>query len=98
MNAIAFDTHAHVKRLVNAGMSEGQAEAVIEAVKDTTTLPDISQLATKGELTMAVTAAVAELRSEILSVRADMKGLRGELIWWIIGTSVVSTVAHLFIK
>ncbi|WP_217433609.1 CCDC90 family protein [Caulobacter sp. S45] len=29
MNAIAFDTHAHVKRLVGTGMSKPQAEAVI---------------------------------------------------------------------
>ena len=76
MTTLAFDTHAHVKRLVSLGMSEGQAEAVVEAVKDTTALPDISELAT----------------------RAELKALKAELIWWIIGTGVVFTVAHLFIK
>ena len=41
MNAMALDTHAHVKRLVGAGMSESQAEAVIEALRETAELPDI---------------------------------------------------------
>ena len=119
MNAIAFDTHAHVKRLVGAGMTESQAEAVIEAVRQTAELPDISDLATKADLQMMrselqssiaevrseLTATKGELRGEITGVggelqglRGELKGVRGELIWWSIGTGVVSTVAHLFIK
>ncbi len=94
MNAIAFDTHAHVKRLVGAGMSETQAEAVVEAVRQTAELPDISDLATKSDLRITK----ADLQTSIADVRAEIKGVRGELIWWIIGTGVVSTVAHLFIK
>ena len=105
MNAIAFDTHAHVKRLVGAGMSESQAEAVIEAVRQTAELPDISNLATKADLLITksdLQSSIAELRAELTGskgeLRGEIKGLRGELIWWIIGTGVVSTVAHLFFK
>ena len=98
MNAIAFDTHAHVKRLVGAGMSESQAEAVVEAVKDTTALPDISQLSTRAEVQTAVADLKADIRNARVEAKADSKAVKAELIWWIIGTGVVSTVAHLFIK
>ena len=112
MNAIAFDTHAHVKRLVGAGMSESQAEAVIEAVRQTAELPNISDLATKADLQITkselqssitavqadLTATRSELRGEIAAVRGEMKGLQGRLIWWIIGAGAVSSVAHLFLK
>ena len=94
MSAVTLDTHAHVKRLVGAGMSETQAEAVINALKQTAELPDISHLATKADLQITK----AELQTSIAEVRAEVKGVRGELIWWIIGTGVVSAASHLFFK
>jgi hypothetical protein len=71
-SATAFDTHAGVKRLVQAGMPEAQAEALIEVVAKTADMPDVSQLATKAELA----------------------GVEGELVYWIVGTGAVSVIAQ----
>jgi hypothetical protein len=87
MNAIAFDTHAHVKRLVGSGLTEVQAEAVIDAVRQTADLPDLSHLATK-----------ADLQAVELKLDGRINAVKGELIWWIIGSAAVSTLAHYFIK
>ncbi len=79
MNAMAFDTHAHVKRLVGTGMSEPQAEAVIEALRQTAELPDISHLATKADLQVAksdLQAAVGEIR---LATKADLQVATSDL-------------------
>ena len=79
MNAMAFDTHAHVKRLVGTGMSEPQAEAVIEALRQTAELPDISHLATKADLQVAksdLQAAIGEIR---LATKADLQTTKSDL-------------------
>jgi hypothetical protein len=61
MTALAFDTHAFVKRLTMAGMPEVQAEILAD---EQTKLID-EKLATKLD--------VAALRSDIELVRRDMK-------------------------
>ena len=63
MNAMALDTHAHVKRLVGAGMSELQAEAVIEDFRQTAELPYISHLATNTDLQMTKSDLQAAIAS-----------------------------------
>ncbi|MET3666421.1 hypothetical protein [Caulobacter sp. 1776] len=86
MTAIAFDTLNASKRLREAGMDERAAEAIVELVRQTTMLPDISDLATKTELqaTRAELQATkaelkADLKNETASVRADMALMESRL-------------------
>ena len=81
MSNLAFGTYAQVKQLVQTGVPEAQAEAIINAVAGTTSFPDISQLATKADLAL-VEAKVALVEA---NMRGEIKGLKGELIWWIVG-------------
>lgn len=54
MNAVAFDTHAAVRKLRDADISEHQAEALVEvfshAIGEPATRDDIKDLVTKAEL------------------------------------------------
>jgi hypothetical protein len=96
MSTITFDTHASFKRLKDAGLNEAQAEAVVEVVSKTAELPDISQLATKADLA-SVKADLANVETKL---DARITALKGELIWWIIGTGAVvvtsQTLEHIF--
>ena len=82
MNAMAFDTHAHVKRLVGAGMSESQAEAIIDALRQTAELPDIGHLATKADLQITkaeLQSAIAEVRAELHTTKSDLQSSIGNV-------------------
>ncbi len=50
MTSIAFDTHAAANRFKRAGFTEDQVEALVEITRETTSLPDISTLATKSDI------------------------------------------------
>lgn len=50
MTSIAFDTLGASKRLRDAGLQEGVAEAIVDVVRRTADLPDIGQLATKADI------------------------------------------------
>ena len=54
MSAITFDTHAAVKRLLEAGVEERQAEAFVATFSDVlgerVTKADLEPLATKADL------------------------------------------------
>lgn len=54
MNAVAFDTHAAVRKLRDADISERQAEVLVEvfshAIGEPATRDDIKDLVTKAEL------------------------------------------------
>lgn len=69
MTTLGFDTLSASKRLREAGMDQPMAEAIVELVQQTTMLPDISELATKTELS----ATRTDLKNEISGVRADLK-------------------------
>lgn len=80
MTAIGFDTLSASRRLREAGMDERVAEAVVELVQQTARMPDMSELATKTELSAtrgdmnAEFAAVrSEMTSEFAAVRSEMK-------------------------
>ncbi|MBF0421059.1 MAG: hypothetical protein HQL78_12935 [Magnetococcales bacterium] len=60
-NTIAFDTHAYVKKLREAGVNEQQAEVQAEALVDLVE----DRLATKRD--------VADLKRDIESIRAELK-------------------------
>ncbi len=65
MTTLAFDTHAAVKALKDAGFEEAQAEAVVTTVGDAMT----GNVATKAD----VTDLRAEMKTEIAGLRAEMK-------------------------
>ena len=73
MNAITFDTHAHIKKLKEQGIAEKQAEAFVEMVKEAQEI-NASALATKADLT--------ELRN---TTKADLAELKAEIIKWVVG-------------
>jgi hypothetical protein len=78
MGAVAFDTHAFVKRLVSAGMPEAQAEALADEQKR---LLD-EQLATKRDIEdvrREIELLRAEVKREIEEVRREIELLRGEV-------------------
>jgi hypothetical protein len=60
MTALAFDTHKAVKALKEAGFGDAQAEAVVGTVGD----------AVGGNV--ATKADIADLRTEIAELKADM--------------------------
>ena len=68
----------------------------MEVVSRTADLPDISQLATKAD----VASVETRLEAQITGLDARITALKGELIWWIIGTGVVvaasQTLQHIF--
>lgn len=50
MTSIAFDTLDASATLRAAGLDEGVARAIVQVVSRTADLPDISKLATKGDI------------------------------------------------
>ncbi|MBF0144000.1 MAG: DUF1640 domain-containing protein [Magnetococcales bacterium] len=76
--AVAFDTHKFVRRLRDAGVEEGQAEAFSDAFQEVREA-QLEELATKSDLT----GLKSELKGEIAELRSELKGdireLRGEV-------------------
>lgn len=66
MTALTFDTHFFIKKLINDGIPEKQAEAIVEFVRETREV-DFNVVATKSD--------IKELRSEIreLELRLTVK-------------------------
>lgn len=64
MHTVAFDTHAAVRKLRDAGFTERQAETLVEVISDA-----IGGLMTKAELD----AAPANIKAEFAAFKRDMK-------------------------
>jgi hypothetical protein len=82
MTAIAFDTLSASKRLREAGMDERAAEAIVELVRQTARMPDISNLATKDDLRgLATKAELAGLatKAELQATNAELQATNAEL-------------------
>ena len=75
MTAVAFDTHAAVKTLREAGADEAMAEAIVNTASAAAGA-DREQLATKADLA----ALETRLRAD-LATKADLEALRSELRW-----------------
>ncbi len=78
MSALAFDTHAAVKKLREAGFTEQQAEA------QTTLLVEVisGELATQRDietLRLDIENVRAELKRDIETLRLDIENVRAEL-------------------
>lgn len=89
MTTLAFDTHRAVKALCEAGAAEPLAEAVVATVGD----------AIAGDV--ATKADIAEVRTEIAQVRAELKaeigGLEARLHrhLWIMAAGIVGLTVTL---
>lgn len=95
MTAIAFDTLGASKRLREAGMDQLMAEAIVEVMQQTTGLPDISELATKAEIT-SVRADMALMESRLRADLSEKIRLQG---WAILsGVAVLMTISTALIK
>ncbi|MCY4191565.1 MAG: hypothetical protein OXD42_09650 [Rhodospirillaceae bacterium] len=71
--AIAFDTHRYVKRLIDGGFTERQAETLIDAQ---VTLLN-ANLATKGDVAR-IEERIARIEERIAKIEAGMDALRQE--------------------
>jgi hypothetical protein len=74
VNVTAIDTHAVVKRLMAAGFTDEQAEAVTLVVRDAQDI-DLSTLATKGDLA----ATKADLEKSIAATKAGLEKSMAEI-------------------
>jgi len=76
---MAFDTHEAAKELGRAGFTEIQVDALVNVARRATTLPDISNLATKSDI-VVLKSDIAELRaatkSDIAELKSDIAELR----------------------
>ena len=68
MNAMAFDTHKHVKALKEAGAAEALAEALVATVG-----------AVAGE-NLATKAGLAEVKADIVELKADVRALKSDVV------------------
>jgi hypothetical protein len=82
---VALDTHRIVKRLIQAGFSDVQAETVTDVVVENhqTAVADLATkselLAVKSELKADLAGLRSELKADIAELRADLKGDIGSL-------------------
>lgn len=70
-----LDTLAMAHDLRNAGFSEQQANALVDAVRVAAGIPDISELATTDQLL----AAKTELKAEMLATKVELQATKAEL-------------------
>ena len=88
MKTISFDSHANVKRLMSAGMSESQAEAVVGVIVDVRVWRRANPPMSDGDVVLSAPGADASSRA----FSKEMRRMKTELICWIVGTNVVSTL------
>ena len=85
MPEVAFDTHAEIRKLEEAGCPTAQAEAMVDLVSrsplNIQMVKALERLAFQVETNMATKTDIARLEGEIAGVRAegktDTEGLRG---------------------
>lgn len=100
MTTISFDTLQFVQRLRKAGINEGEAEAIAEAVRD---VQDSADVATKYDLAL-VQQDIAALRKDVAVIEAKLEvkiaETKSELIRWVVGVGMLQTamIAGLLMK
>lgn len=100
MTTISFDTLQFVQRLRKAGINEGEAEAIAEAVRD---VQDSADVATKYDLAL-VQQDIAGLRKDVAVIEAKLEvkiaETKGELVRWVVGVGMLQTamIAALIMK
>src|SRR5579859_7387731 len=88
MTALAFDTHAFVKRLTTAGMPEAQAEVLAD---QQSRLID-EKLSTKEDLAKAEAAIRSETHQTELRLETKIEAIKSDIIKWMFGTIGFQTV------
>ena len=79
MNAMTFDTHAAAKEFESAGFTAEQVDALFNVTRQTTSLPDVSILATKSDMAELRTATKSDIAELKISTKGDIAELRAEL-------------------
>ena len=92
MASTDFDILRTTRRLREAGFDEGQAEAIVEGMRDAATA-DRAETATKADVA-AVKADVDALKADVYALKSDVAALRVEIR--IIGAIVLTIAAKLF--
>lgn len=74
-----YDTLKMKTRLVESGMNEDQAQALVEVLSD----EDIAQIATKAD--------IAEVRTDVAGMRTDFAKLEDKVdkLTWMVGSLIV---------
>jgi hypothetical protein len=103
MSALAFDTHAYVKKLEAAGFTEHQAEVLAETQAELIN----DQLASKLDIEN-VRSDIENVRNELkrdlkeleLRLEAKQAEIKAEIIRWTIGAGIFQTalIAALLLK
>lgn len=84
MTVLAFDTHAFVKKLKEAGFSESQAEAQADAL-----IKALVQF--RKEMHLDELATKRDLRELELRLEAKLAETKAEIIRWTIGAGIFQT-------
>ncbi|MEI8395730.1 MAG: coiled-coil domain-containing protein [Rhodospirillaceae bacterium] len=82
MAALAFDTHAFVKRLTAAGMPEAQAEVLVDEQSrliDSRLTATVERLATKEDIRTLRSETKEDIRTLRSETKADIQAFRSEL-------------------
>lgn len=111
MNAIAIDTHAFVKHLTKAGLTESQAESIIDLQRKTgeATLDAVKrefrgdELATCHDiknLELKVELVRAELKKDIKIMKVKMSDTKAAPIRWVVGVGIlqISIITALLLR
>jgi len=101
---VAIDTLAVAKRLLAAGFTDAQAEAVTLVVREAQDI-DLSHLVSKDDLSLFATkddvrvvkddirAVREDLRAGLASARSDLFEARADILKWVVGAIGLQTVA-----
>lgn len=96
MRMLTFDTLRYTERLRAAGVSEPQAKAEAEALKDVLSEALDFTLATKADINRLEASTKADLMEVTADLRLEMAGIRGDLstIKWMMGVLIAVAVAN----
>lgn len=96
MRTLTFDTLRYTERLRAAGVSEPQAKAEAEALKDVLSEALDFTLATKTDINRLEASTKADLMEVKADLRLEMAGIRGDLstIKWMMGVLIAVAVAN----
>jgi hypothetical protein len=86
MTSLAFDTHAAVQKLKEAGFTEQQAEAQVQVLSEIIE----SNLATKQDLKEVEIALKRDIEMLRADTKAELAELKSDLIKWMAGLIIGS--------
>ena len=89
---VAIDTHAYIKKLVNAGFTEKQAEVQTDTINSA-----FKNFSDKQRHDLATKADIADVKADVADLKADIADIKAEIktIKWI-GSFIIGLVAAIF--